>query len=151
MFYYKFNLCSETISWTGTRACKKKFLKSPQWLRNIKDRSYSPLRLDIFLSRNKYSNINFVKDGGWHFSYIKTPEEIENKLKSYAHHREYELNSLGIEKIKNKIKNKESIYNLKTDMKKSKFNTGQKLVLIETKHLPVYIRNNLTKYKQCLA
>ena len=151
MFYYKFNLCSETISWTGTRACKKKFLKSPQWLRNIKDRSYSPLRLDIFFSRNKYSNINFVKDGGWHFSYIKTPEEIENKLKSYAHHREYELNSLGIEKIKNKIKNKESIYNLKTDMKKSKFNTGQKLVLIETKHLPVYIRNNLTKYKQWLA
>ena len=150
MFYYKFNLCSDSIAWTGTRGCKKKYLKSPQWLRNIKDRSYPFWRLDIIFSKNKYSNINFVNDGGWHFSYIKTPEDIEEKLKSYAHHREYELNSLGINEIKNKIINKESIYDLKIDMKNPKFNSGQKLIISKMNQLPSYIQNNLNKYKQWL-
>ncbi len=150
MFYYKFNLCSESVTWTGTRGCKKKYLKSPQWLRNIKDRSYPMWRLDIVFSKNKYSNINLIKDGGWHFSYIKTPEDIEKKLQSYAHHREYELNNLGIQTIRDKIKNKESIYNLKTDMKNSKFNSGQKLIVLETNQLPTHIQNNLGKYKEWL-
>ena len=150
MFYYKFNLCSDSIAWTGTRGCKKKYLKSPQWLRNIKDRSYPLWRLDVIFSKNKYSNINFVNDGGWHFSYIKTPEDIEEKLKSYAHHREYELNSLGINEIKNKIINKESIYDLKIDMKNPKFNSGQKLIISKMNQLPSYIQNNLNKYKQWL-
>ncbi len=151
MFYYKFNLCSESVIWTGTRGCKKKYLKSPQWLRNIKDRSYPFWRVDILFSKIKYSNIHFINDGGWHFSYVKTPEDIEKKLKSYAHHREYELNALGIQKIKNKIANKESIYNLKTDSKTSKFDVGQKLVVSKINELPIYIQNNLDKYKQWLA
>ena len=41
MFYYKFNLYLPNLIWTGTKACKKKYLISPQWLRNIKDRKYS--------------------------------------------------------------------------------------------------------------
>ena len=150
MFYYKFNLCSKSVTWTGTRGCKKKYLESPQWLRNIKDRKYPVWRIDTLFSQNKYSDINFVQDGGWHFSYIKTAEDIEKKLKSYAHHREYDLNSLGLKKIKNKIQNKESIYDLKTDMRNSKFDSGQKLIVLETDELPVYIQNNLDKYKQWL-
>tara|TARA_B100002051_G_scaffold59620_1_gene55522 strand:+ start:86 stop:955 length:870 start_codon:yes stop_codon:yes gene_type:complete len=150
MFYYKFNLCSESVTWTGTRGCRKKDLKSPQWLRNIKDKSYPLWRLDIIFSKNKYSNIHFIEDGGWHFSYIKTPEDIEKKLKSYAHHREYDLDALGLEKIKKKIENKESIYDLQTDMKKSKFKSGQKLIVTEMKELPNYIKKNLNKYKQWL-
>ena len=46
--------------------------------------------------------------------------------------------------------NKESIYNLATDMKKSKFDSGQKLVVLEINQLPNYIENNLDKYKQWL-
>jgi len=150
MFYYKFNLCSDSIIWTGTRGCKKKYLITPQWLRNIKDRSYPFWRVDIFFSKNKYSSIHFVNDGGWHFSYIKTPEDIENKLKSYAHHREYDLRPLGIENIKKKIDKKESIYDLKTDMKNSKFNTGQDLITVDIKTLPSFLQNNLERYKEWL-
>ena len=84
------------------------------------------------------------------FSYIKTPEDIEEKLKSYAHHREYELNNLGINKIKNKIDNKESIYDLKIDMKKSKFNSGQKLIVSELINYQ-HIFKNKDKYKQWLV
>ena len=61
MLYYKFNLKIPGIVWTGTRACKKKYLKNPQWLRNIKERNYSPLRIDIIFSEKKYSNIKFIK------------------------------------------------------------------------------------------
>ena len=150
MMYYKFNLKYENFTWIGSRACKKKNLISPQWLRNIKNKNYPWWRLDTYFSNLKHTNIKFVEEGGWHFSYIKTPEDIEKKLKSYAHHREYDLNSLGIQKIKNKIQNKESIYDLKTDMKKSKFDSGQKLTVSAINELPIYIQNNLDKYKQWL-
>ena len=36
-FYYKFNLRSKKNPfWYGTRICVKKYLKSPQWLRELK-------------------------------------------------------------------------------------------------------------------
>ena len=35
-------------------------------------------------------------------------------------------------------------------MRKSKFNSGQKLTVLEIKELPVYIQNNLDKYKEWL-
>ena len=103
--YYKFNLKYNDFTWIGSRACKKKNLISPQWLRNIKERNYPWWRLDAYFSQLKYLNIEFVENGGWHFSYIKSAESIEKKLRSYLHHREYDLNPLGIDKINEMIKN----------------------------------------------
>jgi beta-1,4-mannosyl-glycoprotein beta-1,4-N-acetylglucosaminyltransferase len=77
MIYYKLNLYLAEFPWIGSKACKKSALKSPQWLRNIKDRNYPWWRLDTFFSKTKYSNINIFENGGWHFSYIKNPEGIE--------------------------------------------------------------------------
>ena len=57
LFYYKFNLLYENLTWHGSRACKKKFFKSPQWLRNAKYKKYPLWRLDIILSNKKYNNI----------------------------------------------------------------------------------------------
>ena len=57
---------------------------------------------------------------------------------------------MGIQKIKNKIQNKESIYDLNVDMRKSKFEGGQKLSVLRTNELPIYIQNNLDKFKQWL-
>ena len=50
MFYYKFNLCLPNFKWPGTKACRKKDLLSPQWLRNIKEKKYPFFRLDTFFS-----------------------------------------------------------------------------------------------------
>ena len=86
MFYYKFNLSIPNYKWTGTKGCKFKNLKNPQWLRNIKDRKYPFYRLDTFFSENKYISIKIIEDGGWHFSYLKSANEIKHKLKSYLHH-----------------------------------------------------------------
>ena len=150
VFYYKLNLELKKIHWIGSKAVQKKNLISPQWLRNIKDRIYSKWRLDIIFSKKKYNNIFYIYDGGWHFSYIKKPEDIEKKLKSYLHHREYDLEPLGIEKIKNFVNNKSVIYDHRVDQTQYKFSGSQKLEKISLDYLPSDIENNSNFYKEWL-
>ena len=151
MMYYKFNLKYENFIWVGSKACKKKDLISPQWLRNIKDRNYPWWRFDSYFSNVKYSNIKFIENGGWHFSYIKTPELIEKKLRSYLHHREYDLHPVGVEEIKKIMESKKAIYNLKLDQRiVKKFGTGDKLVKVGLNSLPEYIILNKAKFKNWL-
>ena len=147
MFYYKFNLKLPNLIWAGTKACKKKYLISPQWLRNIKDKKYSFLRFDIFFSKTKYSSIKFIKDGGWHFSNIKNAKEIEFKLKSYLHHREFEVNPLTTVEIEEIIKNKQAIYDLKVDKRVNKIGDGGKLEKYPLDKLPRFLQNNLKNYQ----
>ena len=45
------------------------------------------------------------------------------------------------------MKNKKAIYNLRADMKTDKFVNTENLVVSEISELPVYIQNNLEKYK----
>ena len=150
MFYYKFDLKIPNLLWTGTRGCRKKYLLSPQWLRNVKDRKYFPFRIDILFSEKKYSSIKFINNGGWHFSYIKTAEEIEHKLKSYLHHREFDEQSLSVEEIQNIIENKKAIYDLKVDKRVNKIGDGSKLVKIKFEKLPIYIQQNKHNYMKWL-
>ena len=146
-FYYKFDLKIPDLFWTGTKACKKKYFISPQWLRNVKDKKYSFFRPDIIFSEKKYHDIKFINPGGWHFSNIKSAEDIEYKLKSYLHHREFDIEPLSVEKIDKIMGEKKPIYDLKVDQRISKFNKGQKLTTIDLKLLPNYIQNNIEKYK----
>ena len=150
MFYYKFDLKIPNLLWTGTKGCRKKYLLSPQWLRNVKDRKYFPFRIDILFSEKKYSSIKFINNGGWHFSYIKTAEEIEHKLKSYLHHREFDEQSLSVEEIQNIIENKKAIYDLKVDKRANKIGDGSKLVKIKFEKLPIYIQQNKHNYMKWL-
>ena len=117
MFYYKFNLNLPNFIWTGTKGCKKKYLKTPQWLRNIKDRKFHFYRLDVFFSKTKFINIKIINNGGWHFTNIKTASEIQHKLKSYLHHREFDENPISINMINKIVKDKRAIYDLKVDKK----------------------------------
>jgi len=148
MTHYKFNLCMPGLVWHGTRACRKKNLKSPQWLRNIKAKKYSLLRIDIIFNDMKCNNIKFIKNGGWHFSNLKKPEEIELKLNSYLHHREFELSKVTLKQIKEAIKDKKAIYDLTTDQRNEKIGKGKKLIKIENKDLPNFIITNKEKFNQ---
>ena len=150
LFYYKFNLKLDSFEWFGTKGCQKESLLSPQWLRNVKDKKYPVWRLDRFFSRNKYRNISFIEYGGWHFSYMKSAKNIEKKLTSYLHHREYDLEPIGETQIQKMIINKKPVYNLRTDMKKSKFSGGDELTVTKIDELPNYIKNNIEKYKKWL-
>ena len=145
-YYYKFNLKLEDMPWLGTKGCKYKNLKSPQWLRNIKDKKYPFWRLDVLFSNKKYSNIKFIDNGGWHFSNMKTPEEIEKKMRTYLHHREYDIKPLGTKKIEEMIKSKKSIYNLRADMKNEKIDGTQNLKATDGRELPEYLKKNKRKY-----
>jgi beta-1,4-mannosyl-glycoprotein beta-1,4-N-acetylglucosaminyltransferase len=148
MFYYKFNLKLPNLVWTGTKACKKKNLVSPQWLRNIKDKKYPFFRLDTYFSKTKYISVKFIDNGGWHFSNIKSAEEIEHKLKSYLHHREFDINPLNTEEIKNIIDRKQAIYDLKVDKRVNKIGNGSSLENYPINKLPLYLQMNKNKYKQ---
>ena len=148
MIYYKFNLKLENFIWFGSKACKFKNLKSPQWLRDIKTKKFPWWRIDTMFSKKKYRDIHFVKNGGWHFSYLKNPKDIEKKLKSYLHHIDYDKNPLGIEKIKNIINEKKAIYDLRVDQRKNKFEAKNQLIKIDINQMPSYIQDNIEKFRE---
>ena len=147
MFYYKFNLYLPNTIWAGTKACRKKYLLSPQWLRNVKDRKYPFYRFDTIFSKTKYMNIKFIDNGGWHFSNIKTAGEIEYKLKSYLHHREFDENPMSKDQILEIIKKKQAIYDLKVDKRVNKIGEGSKLEIYSLDKLPKFLQNNIKNYK----
>ena len=149
IFYYKLNRYLPNFQWFGTKGCLKKNLKSPQWLRNIKNKKYSFLRIDTFFSDKKYINKRFINHGGWHFSNLKNAEDLELKLKSYLHHRDYEVEELGKTKIEKLMKTNETIYDMFGDKTSKKYGDDKrrKLDVYEINKLPIFIQKNLEKYK----
>ena len=149
IFYYKLNRYLPNFKWYGTKACKKRYLKSPQWLREIKNKDYSFIRIDTFFSKLKYIDKYYVRNGGWHFSNLKNSKDIETKLKSYLHHRDYEVEELGIEKIKQLIEENKTIYNMYVDKASQKYDdkSRKNLEKFEINKLPLYIQNNLQEFK----
>ena len=150
MLYYRFNLKLPNLTWTGTRGCKKKYLKSPQWIRNIKDRKYPFYRLDALFSEKKFISCEIIKNGGWHFTNIKTAIEIQHKLRSYLHHIEFDLEPLSVEQIRIIMNEKCAIYNLNVDQRTKKFGKGEKLLKYDFQKLPDYIKNNKSKFERWL-
>ena len=102
----------------------------------------------LFFSKKKYINLKFIDNGGWHFSNIKTAKQIEHKLKSYLHHREFDINPMTTNEIENIIKNKQAIYDLTVDKNVNKIGNGNKLERYPMQRLPKFIQNNLEKYKE---
>ncbi len=136
---YKFNLARD-YSWFGTKLCKLKKLKSPQWLRSLKvHKRYSYLRIDKFFSKNYIHNFKIVENGGWHFSWIRNVNEIIEKLNSFAH---LEFNN-------DKFKNREYISKCIED-EINFMDTNEKLVKIDIKSLPDYLISNKEKFKSYL-
>jgi len=150
MFYYKLNLLYSDYTWLGTKATKNKNFLSPQWLRNIKGKSYPKWRIDTIFSRKKYSNLLFIKNGGWHFTCLRTPEELEKKLLNFAHHYEFEESGLKIDDLKKLIAEKRVMYDHNADSTDYKWSGKSILKNIDIKLLPDYISLNPKKYSDWL-
>ena len=150
MFYYKFNLFYEDYSWQGSKAVKQKNFISPQWLRNIKGKKYPKWRIDTYFSKKKYSNLLFINDGGWHFTCLRTPEQLEKKLLNFAHHYEYEESGLKLDDIKKLILEKRVMYDHTVDQKGYKWSGRSILKKIDEKFLPEHLSSNLNKYSDWL-
>ena len=151
IFYYKLNRYLEGFTWHGTKACKKKNFKSPQWIRNVKNKKFEFWRLDTFFSETKYINKIFIKSGGWHFSNLKNSVDIENKLKSYLHNRDFDVENIDLKEISKLMKNNETIYDMFADKREKKFSENKrKLNLYPKNKLPQYIIENENKFKEWL-
>ena len=148
MFYYKLNLLYEDFTWLGTKGVKFKNFISPQWLRNIKGKKYPIWRVDTFFSKKKYSNLMFVENGGWHFTCLRTPEELEKKLLNFAHHYEFEESGLKIDDLRKLIKEKRVMYDHNVDQRGYKWSGKAKLKNIDIKNLPDFVVKNLNLYEK---
>ena len=150
VFYYKFNLMQPNFKWIGTRACQKKYLKSLQWLRNIKGKSYPFWRLDTLTSEKKYINLDIIRNGGWHFTSIKKPKDIHYKLSNFMHHLEYEYSGLKLNDMEKMVSEKKILYDHRAKQEEEKYTGSQSLKKINKTNLPTYISENIDKYKEWL-
>jgi len=149
LFYYKFNLFYELMPWFGSKACKKKNLKSFSNLRNLKNKKYPFWRLDTYLSDIKETNLEIIDTGGWHFTNLKTPEDLYTKMKNFGHHDEFDKSNLTVEDLRNKINNGVVFYDHFADKRsKDKWKNEYKLKTIENDFLPSYLIKNLNNYKE---
>ena len=128
MFMYKLNLQNlDESNWIGSKITKKKYIKSMQDLRNLKFKNYPFWRIDKLSQQ--------IIRGGWHFSYMQTPSQILNKIKSFSH-GEYNNKNINEKNIEEKILNSEDIFGRDIKLKK---------IDIDNTY-PEYILRNKDKY-----
>ena len=102
MFMYKLNLQNINESnWIGSKITKKKYLKTMQSLRDLKFKDYPFWRFDK-------KDLQIIK-GGWHFSFLQTPNQILEKIKSFSH-GEFNKEDMDVKKIEEKILNNKDIF-----------------------------------------
>jgi beta-1,4-mannosyl-glycoprotein beta-1,4-N-acetylglucosaminyltransferase len=131
-FQSKLNLLNVTDKyWMGTKICQKKYLKSPQWLRNIKTKKRS------FWKFYKPKQPQLIIDGGWHFSFLKKPKDIAKKIMAYSHQEFYKDEFINEKKIEDRINNKKDLFDRKINYEK---------VLIDNS-FPEYVFNNKSMFK----
>lgn len=148
-FYYKFNLHYDLMPWFGSKACKKKSLKSFSWLNNLKAKKYPFWRIDTYFSKNKLNNLEIIEDGGWHFTNLKSPEDLFEKFKNFGHHDEFENSGISVEMLKNYIDQGIVFYNHFLDQKNpNKWKNNYSLKKIDDQLLPKYLIENKLKYKE---
>ena len=134
-FNYKLNLFNKyETPWEGTRVCKKKDLKSVDFMRQkikSKNLKYNFFRFD------KEKNIQIFDNAGWHFNNILSPQEISKKLKTFAHSEFASEKFSSIQIIEQKIKNKIDL-----------FDRGHKYEVVAIDDsFPEYLIKNINKFK----
>ena len=132
-FQSKLNLQNITDTyWMGTKICQKKYLKSPQWLRNIKTKKRP------FWKFYKPKEPQLILDGGWHFSFLKKPKDIAKKIKAYSHQEFYKDEFVDEKKISERINNNVDLFDRNIVYKKVELD----------KSFPEYVFNNKDFFKE---
>ena len=148
LYYYKFNLFFDRISWFGTKGCKKKNLQSLSWLRDIKSKKYPIYRLDTFFSNHKYTNVKIIENGGWHFSQVKTPKDIEIKLLNGEQYAEFKQSGKNLNYIVDLVKRKKIDYDHMAKSKDYKYSNEFELKAVPIDNMPSFLQKNFEKYSE---
>lgn len=127
-YYYLNNRCIQMPNSYGSILTKYKNIKG----------SIQEIRDLLFKVQNEISsgkNIEFVKNGGWHFSYLASPENIAIKIQSFSHTEFNNEKYTNLMTIQDHIKNNEDI-----------FNRGLDFEVTPISQLPIYVKKNIKKY-----
>ena len=138
-YCYKLNLHNESHPiWRGSKACVKKYLQSPQWLRELKIKKRPFWRIDKM--NLKYS----IEKGGWHFCNLKTPRQLLFKYKNLCEYKDNYVffnriddNFLNEKVIEENVRNQKDIIGRGDVYKKEKIDSSY----------PDYILNNILIFK----
>ena len=129
-FQSKLNLLNITDKyWMGTKICQKKYLKSPQWLRNIKTKKRP------FWKFYKPKEPQLILDGGWHFSFLKKPKDIATKIKAYSHQEFNKKDFIDEENIAKKIEDKKDLFNRNIEYTKIEIDESFPKYVLENKSI----------------
>ena len=142
-YYYKFNLRSEKNPfWHGSRICVKKYLKSPQWLRDLKFKKRPFWRLD------KFRLNNILEDGGWHFCNLKKPIDLLYKYQNLCETNDpvnfkekIDQKYLSLDEITNRVSKGDDIIGRDDRFSKTDIDTT----------FPEYLIENKKKYLEWIA
>lgn len=89
-YYYKFNILT-------TEMCYRSKYVSYGCMTNFKN--------------HRYSMQSYISNAGWHFSYIKSPEKIKEKIASFSH-QEFNIPEINnLDNIEDKIKSVQDLFN----------------------------------------
>jgi beta-1,4-mannosyl-glycoprotein beta-1,4-N-acetylglucosaminyltransferase len=108
---YKLNLKNlGENNWIGSKITLKKNISTMQSLRDLKFKKYPFWRFDK-------KNLQIIQ-GGWHFSFLQTPQDIKTKIQSFSHGEFNTGNIVNEEKIKEKISQGVDIFDRGFELKK---------------------------------
>ena len=125
MFMYKLNLQNlRESNWIGSKITKKKNISTMQDLRNLKFKDYPFWRIDKMNQQ--------IINGGWHFSYLQSPQQIITKIRSFSH-GEFNDENLNEKSVEEKILKNEDIFGRNNELKKIKIDNSFPEYIVKNK------------------
>lgn len=122
MYYYYLNLYVH--DWFHPKAFSVKYLSDPNDIR----------------TGGHDKDFHVAYNSGWHFSYLGSPEQIQHKLKTFAHEEFDSEMYTNLDLISNRIKNKSDLFD--------RFDGN--FTVVELEKMPSYVKNNYQKYKKLI-
>ena len=113
----------------------------------INEWSYRPKvisyrHFDKFFAHRHNDFLPVYPDSGWHFSYIKSPEDIRKKIQAFSHQEFNHEHIINIDVIKQNVENLSDLF--------ARPNVTLTRVEI-TEDFPEYIKENLDKLEEWIA
>ena len=101
-----------------------------------------------FIGENKEQHIADCEAYAEQLKVRFSPENMYEKFINFGHHDEFKLSGLTINKIRDKINNREMFYDHFADKSSTnKWKSNHKLKTVDLNNLPKYLLDNKEKYK----
>ena len=97
-----------------------------------------------------FNNQQILKNGGWHFTRVISPEEIHAKELDAEHHDEYRASNKNPERIRDLINRRMIDHDHLADSRENKYGKEFALKQLTLDKMPLYIKDNTDKYKEFL-